>query len=231
MVESTPLSSAELLIPAEPTSRIPRGPITCPYTSLMVLASDATNATPRMITARLELSFGSDEDAATLFPYVHGDPGRAVTDTLLWDGPARVEDISSFFRNHATGTWAVEGFHWVLRDRDGTLSGTAGTAIGSIGIRVGVADDECDIGYWLAPPFWGQGLMPEAIAAVARHAFDLGFCAVGADVFSFNQRGQRLLEKLGFQRIAELPAYVTKRGKPIDGVRFRVTREELVVPT
>lgn len=197
----------------------------------MVLAPDAVNGTPRMMTERLELSFGSDEDAAALFPYVHGHAGRAVTDTLLWDGPARVEDISAFFRSHTTGTWAVDGFHWVLRDRDGSLSGTAGTAIGAIGMRVGVAADECDIGYWLAPPYWGQGLMPEAIATLARHAFDLGFEAIGADVFAFNQRGLRLLEKLGFRRIGELPAYVTKRGKPIDGVRFRASREELVLPT
>ena len=53
---------------------------------------------------------------------------------------------------------------------------------------------------------------------------------MGADVFAFNERGLRLLDKLGFQRVGELPGYVTKRGKLIDGIRFRVTQEELVEP-
>ena len=32
-------------------------------------------------------------------------------------------------------------------------------------------DDECELGYWLGKPFWGQGLMPEAVRALQRHAF------------------------------------------------------------
>lgn len=196
----------------------------------MVLARNARNETPVILTRRLELSFGSDEDAAALFPYVHGDTGRAVTDTLLWDGPLEVEDIAKHLRNHATGRWGVEGFHWLLRDRDGSLTGRAGTPLGSIGMRVGATNEECDIGYWLAPEFWGRGLMPEAIVAVANHAFDLGFEAVGADVFDFNERGLRVLEKIGFRRTGDLPGYVTKRGKKIDGIRFRATREELTIP-
>lgn len=33
-------------------------------------------------TKRLELSFGSDQDAKDLLPFVHGEPGRKVTNTL-----------------------------------------------------------------------------------------------------------------------------------------------------
>jgi hypothetical protein len=54
-------------------------------------------------TKRLELSFGSDQDARDLFPFVHGEPGRKVTNTLLWDGPETVEDIAGFFRNTPPG--------------------------------------------------------------------------------------------------------------------------------
>ena len=51
-------------------------------------------------------------------------------------------------------------------------------AIGSIGLMIGSAsnldlpDDEAEIGYWIGEPFWGQGLIPEAIKRVIKHAFD-----------------------------------------------------------
>jgi RimJ/RimL family protein N-acetyltransferase len=64
--------------------------------------------------------------------------------------------------------------------------------------------------------------------AVAEHAFDLGFEAVAADVFDFNRQGIRVLEKLGFRRISVTAEYVVKRGRPVDGVRYRVTRNELI---
>ncbi len=49
-----------------------------------------------------------------------------VTDTLLWDGPETVEDIARFFRNHTTGTFEPHGFHWLLRDRTGEITGKEG---------------------------------------------------------------------------------------------------------
>ena len=33
-------------------------------------------------------------------------------------------------------------------------------------------DDECELGYWLGKPFWGQGLMPEAAREILCHAFE-----------------------------------------------------------
>ncbi len=91
---------------------------------------------------------------------MHGDTGRLVTDNLLWDGPDGVEDMSGFFALHQTENFAEHGFHWLLRDRVGNLTGTPGQPVGSIGLEQGDGD-ECEIGYWLAPPYWGQGLMAE----------------------------------------------------------------------
>ena len=33
-------------------------------------------------------------------------------------------------------------------------------------------DDECEMGYWLGKRFWGQGIMPEAVKEMLRHAFE-----------------------------------------------------------
>ena len=43
-----------------------------------------------------------------------------------------------------------------------------GKAIGAIELKLNghtdltERDDECELGYWLGKPFWGQGIMPEA---------------------------------------------------------------------
>jgi ribosomal-protein-alanine N-acetyltransferase len=194
---------------------------------MMVLSPDATNDTPVLVTARLELSPGRETDAESLFPYVHGEQGRAVADNLVWDGPNRVEDIRVHDTQPAARTWVGGGFSWVVWDKDGTVTGTVGEPLGVIHMRAGRSDRECDIGYWLGPPFWGRGLMPEAIRAVVEHAFDLGFEAVAADVFDFNGQGTRVLEKLGFRQVGTTPDHYVKRGRSVDTVRLRVTRNHL----
>ena len=193
----------------------------------MPIAPDARNEFPPMETPRLELSFGNSEDAGVLFPYVHGEEGRLVTDTLLWNGPDVVDDLTSFFGLHETGTFAEDGFRWLLRDRTGEMTGKQGRAMGTIGLEPGEQQDECEIGYWLAPPYWGQGLMAEAIVAVSRLAFKAGYRTVEADVYVHNTRGRGLVEKLGFRQDKLIENYVVKRGVPTDAYRYVVTKRDL----
>lgn len=189
----------------------------------MAVSPDAVNDTPLITTERLELSFGKPQDVDVIFPYVHGEPGRVVTDLLVWDGPAEPGEAVAFFELHHSGTFGENGFHWLLRDRTGAITGTVGEAMGSIGVRPTDDPDACDIGYWLGAPFWGMGLMAEAIAAIAVHCFEhLGFSVVAADVFSTNARSSRLLEKLGFERVGEMPGYNIKRGCPVDGLHYEL---------
>jgi len=58
---------------------------------------------------------------------------------------------------------------------------------------------ECELGYWLGKPFWGQGLMTEAANALLRYAFDgFGISAVWSGYYDGNERSRRVQEKLGF---------------------------------
>ena len=193
----------------------------------MPFAPDARNDLAPMATPRLELSFGRAEDAAVLFPHVHGAEGRPVTDMLRWDGPDALEDLSRFLALHETGAFADDGFHWVLRDTTGELTGTMGKAMGSIGLEPGQDEDTSEIGYWLAPPYWGQGLMAEAIAAVSRLAFEHGYRTVSAYVYVHNTRGRSLVQKLGFRRDELIENYVIKRGVATNAYRYVVTESEL----
>ena len=58
-----------------------------------------------------------------------------------------------------------------------------------------------ELGYWLGQPWWGQGLMSEAVAAAAGagRSWRPG-ALIGAHTFPDNIASQRVLEKAGFVR-------------------------------
>lgn len=79
-------------------------------------------------------------------------------------------------------------------------------AIGAIELKLnGYAnmtekDDECELGYWLGKPFWGQRLMPEATREMLRHAFeDIGMSKVWCGYYEGNNKSKRVQEKVGFR--------------------------------
>ena len=80
-----------------------------------------------------------------------------------------------------------------------------GTPIGSIGLHLNghtdmtERDDECELGYWIGKPFWGQGLIPEASRELLRHAFEqLGMRAVWCGYYDGNEKSRKVQTKLGF---------------------------------
>ena len=61
-------------------------------------------------------------------------------------------------------------------------------------------DSLWEIGYWIGRPFWGQGYMTEACAALLAEADKaLGAADRVAGVFTDNPGSIRVLEKLGFE--------------------------------
>ncbi len=80
-----------------------------------------------------------------------------------------------------------------------------GKAIGAIELKLNGhtdmtdRDDECELGYWLGKPFWGQGIIPEAVMAVLRHAFeDIGMRKVWCGYYDGNDKSKRVQKKCGF---------------------------------
>lgn len=58
---------------------------------------------------------------------------------------------------------------------------------------------EAEISYWLGEPFWGQGLMPEAIQAVVAYGFEeCGLTTIWCGYKDGNHQSQRAQEKQGF---------------------------------
>ena len=77
-------------------------------------------------------------------------------------------------------------------------SALSGLKIGKKSI-LDLPDSEGEIGYWIGVPFWGQGLIPEAVREIIRHAFeDLGFETLWCGYFDGNEKSRHAQEKCGF---------------------------------
>ena len=89
--------------------------------------------------------------------------------------------------------------------------------------------DTAELGYWLAEPYWGRGLMTEAVRAVTRYAFDeLGLFRIEAGVFGWNVSSVRVLEKVGYSFEGRLRKQVFKDGQRVDVLLYSRLRTDEV---
>ena len=116
-----------------------------------------------LTTKRLILRPWREEDAENLFTYAK-DPD--VGPPAGWPPHTDVENSREVIKKYLS---APETYAVCLQD---------GKPIGSVGLKLkGSTDmtdreDECELGYWIGKPFWGQGLIPEAARELLRHAFE-----------------------------------------------------------
>jgi ribosomal-protein-alanine N-acetyltransferase len=95
--------------------------------------------------------------------------------------------------------------------------------IGGIGLHR--CDDvyrrSAEIGYWLALPFWGQGIATRAVRALTDWAFaNFDLVRIFAGVFETNPASARVLEKAGFTLEARHRQQITKYGRTFDELLY-----------
>lgn len=103
----------------------------------------------------------------------------------------------------------------------------AGQAIGGIGIHL-QTDIHCknaELGYWLAEPFWGHGIITKAISQMVDFAFNTyNINRVFARPFGTNKASQRVLEKAGFVLEGQLEKVLFKNGEYLDELIYAIRR-------
>lgn len=143
-------------------------------------------------TKRLILRPWRETDAESLFEYAK-DP--LVGPITGWPVHTSVENSLDIIRNCLSNdeTYAV-----CLKEDN--------KAIGSIGLmkatqsHISIDANEMEIGYWLGVPFWGQGLIPEAVNRLLEYAFnELGCTAMWCGYYDNNHKSRRVTEKCGFK--------------------------------
>lgn len=142
-------------------------------------------------TVRLILRPWQESDAEELYRYAQ-DP--EVGPIAGWPPHQSVEESREIIK---TVFSVPENYAVVLKDTMLPV-GCAGFLFGEDG-NVELAPAEAEIGYWVGVPYWGQGLIPEAVEELNRHAFeDLGLDCVWCTCDDTNQKSKRVMEKCGF---------------------------------
>lgn len=146
-----------------------------------------------LTTERLTLRPWSLTDAESLFLYAKDE---RVGPIAGWPPHKSVEESREVIRTifMQDGVFAI------------TLKGEK-EIIGCIGLIIGgksnfpIGDTEGEISYWLGVPFWGNGIMPEAVDRIVRYGFDdLHLETLWCGYFDGNERSGRVAEKCGFRR-------------------------------
>ncbi len=157
-----------------------------------MLDLSATFATfPALETERLLLRAVTPDDAADMF-HIMRDPHvtryfGSTPMVLENEAAQRIERINLAWQEQTGVRWAI------------TQRGSA-RLLGTCGYwRLVKPHFWAEIGYELAPKYWGQGIMTEAIGAVLQFGFTtMGLHRVEAQIHPANIGSRRVLEKLGF---------------------------------
>lgn len=104
-----------------------------------------------------------------------------------------------------------------------------GEAVGSIGVFLGtdVYRKSAELGYWLAEPFWKNGIMSAAVRQICEDAFArFDIVRIHAEPFAFNKGSRQVLEKAGFALEGTLRKSVYKNGAMQDSCLYALLRED-----
>lgn len=168
-------------------------------------------------TERLILRPWTEHDAEILFKYASDE---RVGPAAGWLPHKSVEESRQIIRNvlSAEGTFAL-----VLKE--------TGESVGSIGyFRTEAVQESGDmeIGYWIGVPYWGRGLVPEAVKCLLHYLFEQRpdtrkvWCAH----FRGNDRSRRVIQKCGFRPEFLREVYWSAINKHLTECFYSLRREE-----
>ncbi|MBK9292161.1 MAG: GNAT family N-acetyltransferase [Bacteroidia bacterium] len=102
-----------------------------------------------------------------------------------------------------------------------------GEAVGAIGVfpQSDVHRLNAEMGYWLAEPFWGRGIVSSAVNQMVQYAFaNFGINRIFARPFGTNRASQRVLEKNGFVLEARFKEALIKNEVLLDELIYAIRR-------
>jgi ribosomal-protein-alanine N-acetyltransferase len=142
--------------------------------------------------------------------------------TLRIPYPYTAADFQAWLGIVATTTRQIgQPVHWAIRNQDGELIGGCGLD----GVSIGQSH-RAEIGYWLAKPYWGRGIMTAVVGVLRNEAVSrFGLVRLTAHVFSDNLASARVLEKCGFVQEGYLRKHYLKDGKFLDARLFGWVKE------
>jgi ribosomal-protein-alanine N-acetyltransferase len=173
-------------------------------------------------TPRLVLRPPAPSDIEGLWPYV-SDP--ELPRMMSWSAHTSRDETAAWLRIVTEERAQGSAVTWII-EHEGAVAGTIGLA----GIRYAFRAwrvDRAELGYWLAPPLHGRGLITEAATAVMRFGFEtLGLHKLTVGCIEENVGSRRVIEKLGFRWVGRLVDDVWRDGRWWAHLRWEMTAAE-----
>ena len=138
-----------------------------------------------LTTKRLILRPWEDGDAADLYQYAQDE---RVGPMAGWAPHKDEEDSLMIIRTVLSQpeTYAV-------------VPKETGHPVGSVSIHKKSGEKKAEIGCWIGVPYWGQGLIPEAVRCLVCRCFEEFHCeTVWYKYYDGNEKSRRVQEKCGF---------------------------------
>ena len=101
-----------------------------------------------------------------------------------------------------------------------------GECSGAVGLHPGedVYRMNAEMGYWLAEPYWGKGIITAAVKQMIDYGFkNLPRKRIYARPFSPNIASQRVLEKAGMKKEAVLKNAFFNNGQYVDEIIYSIS--------
>ena len=155
-----------------------------------------------------------------------GAPEVADT-TLNLPHPYAVSDAEQWIASQPARLEAGSSAAYALTRR------TDGVLLGAISLmEISARHRRAELGYWLGVPFWNQGYMTEAAAALIDYGCDqLGLHKITAVHFVRNPASGRVMQKIGMRQEGMQRRHVCKNGVFEDEVLYGLLAEEWQAPS
>lgn len=143
-------------------------------------------------TERLILRPFNEDDAQVLFDSTQDE---RIGYWCGWSMHKSVEESRSIIKNVLT----YDENYAVILKSENRLIGSAGIMIGA---KSSLTDkeNEGEIGYWIAVPYWRQGFASEAVKELIRRGFeDLKLDTLWCGYYKGNEKSKGVQEKCGFK--------------------------------
>ncbi len=164
-----------------------------------------------------------EADKPNLILYLND--AQIAANTLTIPHPYHDSDADNWLKLTAECTATNNGFaqNYAIEHRENGL-------IGGIGmfLHTGLDGHRDELGYWLAEPFRGQGIMTEVVRHFTAWQFERrpSLHRMEGIVFVKNPASARVLEKAGYSHEGILRKFILKKGSLLDGILLSKLRGE-----
>lgn len=181
---------------------------------------EAFGAFPQLKTDRLILREMTLDDVEFYFRHFNNEK---IVEGSCFPGPGSLEAARAELERYCITPFKENrGIRWgLVRKGCDELIGTCGYYDWNKTAR------RAEIGYDLAPSYWGHGIMAEALRAVLKYGFEkMELNRIQAIIDSKNVRSMKLVNRLGFKKEGVLRQRSYFNGQFRDDVIFSLLKKE-----